>query len=98
MAIGSKKARKPRTLMIHRFFVRILVPRGPHWGARWPLGAVLGRSWGLLEHLGKHIERSCATQSHLGGHLALSEALLEPSLATLDAPTTRDHPVQVQAR
>ena len=54
------------------------------------------RSWGLLEHLGSHLEASWAILSRLEGHLGLSEALLEPSWAILDAPTTRRPPVQVQ--
>ena len=62
------------------------------WGSVWPLGAVLVRSWGLLEHLGIHLEASCAILSHLGGYLGLSEALLEPSWAILDVPTTRETP------
>ena len=57
--------------------------------APWPLGAVLERSWGLLEHVGNHIEPSWAIFSNLGGHLGLSEALLEPSWAILDALTAR---------
>eukprot|EP00959_Pyramimonas_sp_CCMP1952_P443381 9282467-Pyramimonas_sp.AAC.1 len=67
----------------------MLASRGAPWGALWPLGAVLVRSLGLLEHLGIHLEASCAILSHLGGYLGLSEALLEPSWAILDAPTTR---------
>ena len=67
----------------------ILVSWRPPGEARRPLGAVLERSWGLLEHLGSHLEASWAILSHLGGHLGLSEALLEPSWAILDAPTTR---------
>ena len=46
----------------------------------------MGRSWGLLEHLGSHLEPSWGILSHLGAHLGLSEALLEPSWAILDAP------------
>ena len=52
----------------------------------------MGRSWGLLEHLGSHLEASWAILSHLGGHLGLSEALLEPSWAILDALTARETP------
>ena len=65
---------------------------GPPWRALWPLGAVLGRSWGLLEHLGSHLEPSGAILSRLGGHPGLSEALLEPAWAILDALTARDRP------
>ena len=61
-------------------------------GAPWPLGAVLERYWALLEHLGSHLEASWAILSHLGGHLGLSEALLEPSWAILEALTARDRP------
>ena len=60
----------------------ILASWGVPWGAVWPLGAV-------LEHHGIHLEASCAILSHLGGYLGLSEALLEPSWAILDAPTRR---------
>ena len=39
-----------------------------------------------------YLEPCWAILSDLGGHLGLSEALLEPSWAILDAPTTRDRP------
>ena len=70
----------------------ILASSEPPWRALWPIGAVLGRSWGLLEHLGSHLEASWAILSHLGGHIGLSEALLEPSWAILDALTAREPP------
>ena len=70
----------------------ILVSWLPPWRFRRPLGAVLERSWGLLEHLRSHLEASWAILSHLGGHLGLSEALVEPSWAILDAPTPREPP------
>ena len=91
MAIGSEKARKQNTLIFLRFWKDFGLLGGSlgsslaTWGR---LGAVLGplgASWNPLE-------RSCAILSHLGGHLGLSEALLEPSWAILDVPTTREAP------
>ena len=50
-------------------------------------------SWGRLEaswtRVGGYLDPSTAILGHLGGHLALSEALLEPSWAILDALTPR---------
>ena len=50
-------------------------------------------SWGRLEAswtcVGGYLDPSTAILGHLGGHLALSEALLEPSWAILDALTPR---------
>ena len=57
-----------------------------------PPSALLEPHWGLLEHVGSHLEASYAILSRLGYHLGLSEALLEPSWAILDAPTPRDTP------
>ncbi len=53
----------------------------------WALGTILERSWNVLERLLNHLQASCAILSHLGGDLGLSEALLEPSWAILDALT-----------
>ena len=89
--IGSKKARRPHTLI---FFNSV-------FEGFWPLGGLLGRllghlkpSWGGLGASFKHgvsyLEPCRAILSDLGGHLGLSEAPLEPSLAILGALTPRD--------
>ena len=44
---------------------------------------------GRLEFLGSYLEPSGDILSHLGGQLGISEAFLEPSWATLDAPMDR---------
>ena len=53
-------------------------------------------SWGRLEvswtRVGGYLDPSTAILGHLGGHLALSEALLEPSGAILDAANRRGPP------
>ena len=45
----------------------------------------MGQSWGLMKRLWSHLEESEAILSHLGIYFGLSETLLEPSWAILDA-------------
>ena len=53
-------------------------------------------SWGRLEaswmRVGGYLEPSRSILGHLGGHPGLSEALLEPFWAILDALSPRDRP------
>ena len=49
-------------------------------------------AYGVGFSVGSRLERSYAILRHIGGHLGASEALLEPSWATLDAPTSRETP------
>ena len=91
-AIGSEKAGRQTNTDLLQASERC----GPLWGL---LGRLLGHlkpSWGGVgaswRHVVGYLGPCWVILCDLGGRLELSEAILEPSWAILDAPIGREHP------